>query len=134
VNEYLRYPYKQTNYSNIKRSNFPYADFDFYQPEYRKGTVARAMLYFLVRYPRAIKKTFRRHLDLSLLIRWHQQFDVTIYEKHRNQAIYLIQGNRSPFINFPELAEQLDFKDILQNVEDLCIPFFNLPLKQIITF
>jgi hypothetical protein len=28
----------------------------------------------------------------------------------------------------------LDFKDILQNVEDLCIPIFHLPLKQRISF
>lgn len=117
---------------NIKRSNFPYADFVFYkpespdekiknhcgitmegrfEPEYGKGTVARAMLYFLVRYPRAIKKSFKRQIDLSLLIRWHQQFEVTIYEKHRNQAIYLIQGNRNPFIDFPELAEQINLKN-----------------------
>jgi len=116
---------------NIKRSNFPYDDFSFYnpelpnekiqnhcgvtmenrfEPEYGKGTVARAMMYFLVRYPRAIKKSFLRNIDISLMIKWHQQFEVSIYEKHRNQAIYLIQGNRNPFIDFPELAEQMTFQ------------------------
>lgn len=115
---------------NIKRGNFPYEDFSFYipespsepiqnncgvtmdgrfEPEYGKGTVARAMLYFFVRYTRAIKKSFIRKINIPLLIRWHKQFKVSIYEKHRNQAIYLIQGNRNPFIDFPELAEKIDF-------------------------
>ncbi|MBB6445353.1 endonuclease I family protein [Bacillus benzoevorans] len=113
---------------NIKRSNYPYADFSFYipespeekiqnhcgvtmdgrfEPEYGKGTVARALMYFLLRYPGTIHKTFLRKIDRSLLLRWHQQFDINIYEKHRNQAIFLIQGNRNPFIDFPELAEEL---------------------------
>lgn len=113
---------------NIKRSNYPYADFSFYipespkekiqnhcgvtmdgrfEPEYGKGTVARALMYFLLRYPGMIHKTFLRKIDHSLLLRWHQQFHVDIYEKHRNQAIFLIQGNRNPFIDFPELAEEL---------------------------
>lgn len=115
---------------NIKRGNFPYDDFSFYtpespmeqiqnqcgvtvegrfEPEYGKGTVARAMLYFLVRYPRAIQNSFLRKIDIPLLIQWHKQFNVTLYEKHRNQAIYLIQGNRNPFIDYPELVEQLEF-------------------------
>ncbi|MDQ0213971.1 endonuclease I [Oikeobacillus pervagus] len=115
---------------NAARSNFPYADFNYYQPEspkekiqnrcgvasegrfepeYGKGTVARAMLYFFLRYPRAIKKTFRRQVDLELLIRWHMEFDITIYEKHRNRAIYRIQGNRNPFIDDPELATKIKF-------------------------
>lgn len=115
---------------NTARSNFPYADFPFYEPEspdeqiqnhcgvadngwfepeYGKGTAARAMLYFLLRYPTAIAKAFRRKIDIPLLVRWHQQFPVTVYEKHRNQAIFLIQGNRNPFIDWPELAEQMTF-------------------------
>lgn len=113
---------------NIKRSNYPYADFSFYvpespqekiqnhcgvtmdglfEPEYGKGTVARAMMYFLLRYPGVIHRKFRKKIDYALLLRWHKEFPVTLYEKHRNQAIYEIQGNRNPFIDFPELVEKL---------------------------
>ncbi|WP_312854686.1 endonuclease [Pallidibacillus pasinlerensis] len=35
---------------------------------------------------------------MSLLRRWNRKFPVTIYERHRNLAIYQIQGNRNPFI------------------------------------
>jgi deoxyribonuclease I len=48
-------------------------------------------------------------MDISLLVQWHQQFPVTIYEKHRNWAIYRIQGNCNPFIDFPTLAERISF-------------------------
>ena len=113
---------------NIKRSNYPYADFSFYipespeeqiqnhcgvtmdgqfEPEYGKGTVARAFMYFLLRYPGVIHKTFMRKIDRSLLLKWHQEFPANFYEKHRNHAIYLIQGNRNPFIDDPELADKL---------------------------
>jgi deoxyribonuclease I len=116
---------------NISRSNFPYADFSFYtpelenepiqnhcgvtindrfEPEHGKGKSARAMLYFLLRYPLGIKKSFRNLIDIPLLIQWHQQFPVTLYEKHRNQSIYMIQGNRNPFIDFPEMVEAVHLK------------------------
>lgn len=116
---------------NISRSNFPYADFNFYkpesetepiqnhcgvtinerfEPEHGKGKSARAMLYFLLRYPFAIKKSFRGLIDIPLLIQWHQQFPVTLYEKHRNQSIYMIQGNRNPFIDFPEIVEKINLR------------------------
>jgi endonuclease I len=39
------------------------------------------------------------------LLKWNRDFPVTVYEKHRNLAIYEIQGNRNPFIDFPELAD-----------------------------
>ncbi|EMI11132.1 endonuclease [Anoxybacillus salavatliensis] len=115
---------------NSIRSNFPYADFPFYEPEspdemiqndcgvaygeyfepeHGKGAVARAMLYFLVRYPRAIKQPFIDQINISLLIQWHKQFPVTMYEKHRNAAIFRIQGNRNPFIDKPHLVEQIYF-------------------------
>jgi deoxyribonuclease I len=115
---------------NIARSNFPYEDFSFYnpespdepihnfcgiaagdrfEPECGKGAAARAMLYFLLRYPRAIKKSFMMEIDIPLLVRWHNEFPVTLYEKHRNQTIYRVQGNRNPFIDFSDLADKLVF-------------------------
>nr|WP_295969738.1 endonuclease [uncultured Bacillus sp.] len=118
---------------NIKRSNYPYADFSFYipespeekirnrcgvtmegrfEPEYGKGTVARSFMYFLLRYPGTIHKSFMHKIDRSLLIMWHHQFEATLYERHRNQAIFMIQGNRNPFIDFPELAEELLSPDL----------------------
>jgi deoxyribonuclease I len=115
---------------NITRSNFPFADFDFYkpeshdemiqnncgvstgyefEPEHGKGTAARAMLYFFLRYPKRVKKEFKKKVNIPLLIRWNEEFPPTLYEKHRNQAIFYIQGNRNPFIDFPDLSKKIDF-------------------------
>ncbi|MNC25049.1 Extracellular ribonuclease precursor [compost metagenome] len=75
---------------------------DRFEPEYGKGIAARATLYFLLRYPGMIDSS---RVDELLLLQWHHTFPVTLYEKHRNLAIFELQGNRNPFIDFPEAAE-----------------------------
>lgn len=114
---------------NTARSNFPYFDYEYvsvsdsdatnntcgifdvgrFEPRRGKGAVARATLYFLLRYPNKIKKKFLKSLDTSLLVKWHAEFPPDEFEKHRNQAIYEIQGNRNPLIDIPELTERLSF-------------------------
>lgn len=110
---------------NSSRGNSPYADFpdyvpegqalgirsgcgkaeeDKFEPEYGKGIVARASFYFLLRYRNVINKEM---VNVPLLLKWHQKFPTSLYEKHRNLAIYELQGNRNPFIDFPELAEKM---------------------------
>jgi endonuclease I/V8-like Glu-specific endopeptidase len=112
---------------NSFRSNIPYFDFDDFgeatrsecgkrldtrfEPESGKGTVARAVMYFLLRYPGQIddnNSEFERE-RLPMLLKWHRDFPVDEYERHRNMAIFLAQGNRNPFIDFPEWAEKVDF-------------------------
>ena len=108
---------------NSMRSNLPYHDFESYdpeftasgirtgcgmvetgkfEPEYGKGIVSRAVFYFALRYKDVIKMDAK--MDLQLLLSWHNEHPVTLYEKHRNAAIQELQGNRNPFIDFPELA------------------------------
>jgi len=84
-----------------------------FEPEYGKGMVARATLYFLVRYPGKILNEFKNEIDIPLLLKWHNEFPPTSeFEKHRNQAIFDLQGNRNPFIDFPEIASNVDFSSI----------------------
>lgn len=111
---------------NSMRSNYPYYDFQPYdpeitiagirtgcgmaengkfEPEYGKGIVARAVFYFTLRYMKELD--IRDRMNLELLLRWHQENPVTVYEKHRNLAIQELQGNRNPFIDFPDLAEEM---------------------------
>ncbi|MBI3926822.1 MAG: endonuclease [Armatimonadetes bacterium] len=82
-----------------------------YEPEAGKGAVARATLYFLVRYPGKLgdRPGEYNKSDVETLLRWSREDPVSLYEKHRNQAIAELQGNRNPFIDFPELAEKVDF-------------------------
>lgn len=41
----------------------------------------------------------------NLLMKWHRQDPVSQKEIDRNQAVYTVQGNRNPFIDYPYLAE-----------------------------
>ncbi|MEH7442690.1 endonuclease [Bacillus sp. JJ1122] len=111
---------------NSMRNNFPYHDYQSYtpelaangirtgcgmaenggfEPEYGKGISARAVFYFTLRYKGVI--SLEDLTDLELLHKWHQENPVTLYEKHRNAAIQELQGNRNPFIDFPEHAEKM---------------------------
>lgn len=111
---------------NRLRSNYSYFDFQSYapeprintiktgcgmaedqkfEPEYGKGIVARAVFYFSIRYKDVIDLTDK--FDFELLLCWHKEHPVTLYESHRNAAIQELQGNRNPFIDFPDAAKKM---------------------------
>ncbi|MFC6099102.1 endonuclease [Olivibacter domesticus] len=119
---------------NSFRNNYPYFDFENYdpdplepvekvrnecgnmenklfEPERNKGVVARAVLYFFVRYPKTIQVYKQR--DMDMLKEWAQKEPISLYEKHRNREIFLMQGNRNPFIDFPSLCGSLNFSDAI---------------------
>lgn len=113
---------------NSFRSNTPYFDFanfgeairsdcgksetNKFEPNAGKGAVARATLYFLLRYPGEINSTASEYTPdrIQTLLQWHQDHPVSDYERHRNQAIFAVQGNRNPLIDFPELSHRILFK------------------------
>ncbi|MCB9070918.1 MAG: endonuclease [Prevotellaceae bacterium] len=45
--------------------------------------------------------------SVSLLMKWHREDPVSSKERIRNDAIYVHQGNRNPFIDYPCLAEYM---------------------------
>lgn len=112
---------------NSFRGNFPYADFpdtqeivrdacgrreeDGFEPGAGKGPVARATLYFLLRYPGVIGDSEPElTLDrLEMLLAWHENDPVSDYERHRNHVIAELQGNRNPMIDHPDWARRVDF-------------------------
>lgn len=111
---------------NSFRSNIPYFDFsDFeeairtecgkrvgnkFEPSSGKGTVARATLYFLLRYPGKVDDPDEFPADrITTLLNWHGEHVVTEYERHRNQAIFEKQGNRNPLIDHPDWAGKIRF-------------------------
>lgn len=113
---------------NSFRNNFPYTDLPnypadeseklrsdcgntvsgFFEPERNKGVVARAVLYFMVRYPGAI--AVYDDSAIQVLKSWAAEQPISLYEKHRNREIYLLQGNRNPFIDYPEILQTLEIK------------------------
>lgn len=82
-----------------------------FEPNGGKGAVARATLYFLLRYPRQISGDDVFPADrLETLLAWHAADPPGDYERHRNQSIAEKQGNRNPLIDYPEWARQIDFR------------------------
>jgi len=82
-----------------------------FEPQRGRGTVARAVLYFLLRYPGLVGDTpDEMPLErLPMLIGWHLEEPPDLYERHRNAAIQAAQGNRNPLIDRPGWAEHIVF-------------------------
>lgn len=94
----------------------------FEPPDEVKGDVARMIFYMAVRYEGAsgepdleLTNTLLNNSDqsplqgvLNTLLVWNREDSVSNWEKNRNQIIFDdYQGNRNPFIDYPELAEHL---------------------------
>lgn len=119
------------SHCNSFRSNTPYYDFGDdervvmqdcgrsepgeagrFEPRSGKGAVARATMYFLLRYPGLIGDESRelQAERLPILLAWHQAQPVEEWERHRNAAIFEIQGNRNPLIDNPQWASKIPFQ------------------------
>lgn len=84
-----------------------------------KGDFARTYFYMVARYrDKALNgsegskvftsnKTNLTTFAKNLFLKWHRQDPVSQKEIDRNQAVYGIQHNRNPFIDYPELAEYI---------------------------
>jgi endonuclease G, mitochondrial len=113
---------------NSFRGNIPYFDFDDYreavrtecgkreagkfEPESGKGAVARAVLYFLLRYPGEINDSSKEYEAdrIETLRAWATAEAPDDYERHRNQAIFEVQGNRNPFIDHPDWVTKVELE------------------------
>lgn len=71
-------------------------------PDAHKGNVARSLFYFSVRYKISISEVEEKYMR-----QWHEQDPVDEGDVHRNEAIYQLQGNRNPFIDYPELVDAI---------------------------
>jgi len=81
-----------------------------------KGDVARMLFYMAVRYEgdegepdlELVNGTTCNGTNylgnLAVLIEWHLLDPVDDFERSRNDKVYAIQGNRNPFIDYPEYA------------------------------
>ncbi len=74
----------------------------FEPPPESKGNVARAMFYYSFRYDEPIE-----FYEESFLKKWHEQDPPDKMERRRNDIIEEVQGNRNPFIDYPELVKKI---------------------------
>lgn len=99
-------------------NNFGYTGIVFEPINEYKGDFARAQLYMATRYETSVagwqtngtadavlNGTSYQVFDdwhLQLLYKWHVQDPVSQKEIDRNDSVFVIQGNRNPFIDHPE--------------------------------
>ena len=101
-----------------------------YEPDDQyKGDFARTFMYMVARYRNnslnagngakmfSSSPTNFTAYSLSFLLDWHRQDPVSQKEIDRNQAVYGIQHNRNPFIDYPELAEYIWGNKIGQTID-----------------
>jgi|GEM_PF-3449925 len=90
--------------------------------EYR-GDFARTFLYMVTSYEDYANRwttneartmiipnnTFPTLTDyaIELLLRWHRNDPVSEKERNRNDSVFVLQQNRNPFIDFPDLVEYI---------------------------
>ncbi len=74
----------------------------FTPPAIHKGNVARALFYFSVRYQLPISANEER-----VLRKWHENDPIDGQELERHEAIAAVQLVRNPFIDHPELVNQI---------------------------
>lgn len=95
-------------------------DSDSWEPrDAVKGDIARMLFYMTVCYEgengnpdleltdHPLDNEDPNHGVLSTLLEWHKLDPVDAFEKKRNETIYSIQGNRNPFIDFPDFANYI---------------------------
>ena len=88
-----------------------------YEPcdEY-KGDFARVFMYMFTCYQDLTWKYTWMNYEKStyptlkpwavkLLLKWHKQDPVSEKEVNRNNAVYAVQGNRNPYVDYPQLAD-----------------------------
>lgn len=81
-----------------------------------KGDIARALMYVSVRYysqdsnwdnSDMTTKSVIKPWAITMLLRWHREDPVSEKEINRNNAVYDIQRNRNPFVDYPDFAEMI---------------------------
>lgn len=79
---------------------------DGFEPAEGKGAAARAVLYFLLRYPGKVTAEEMPAERLGTVLAWHRAYGVDVWERHRNAAIHERQGNRNPFVDHPTWVDE----------------------------
>jgi endonuclease I len=74
----------------------------FEAPMNQRGNTARAIFYFAMRYQMKISPA-----EEAALRTWANQDPVDQREVSQNDAIEQLQGNRNPFVDFPDMLDHI---------------------------
>lgn len=109
--------WESENGSKVGASGFSNMTGTVFEPiDAYKGDFARIYFYMATRYFNEDAGWYSNSLidgadftnvGVALLLKWHKQDPVSQKEIDRNNAIYLIQNNRNPFVDHPEYAKAI---------------------------
>ncbi|SQA95054.1 Extracellular ribonuclease precursor [Capnocytophaga ochracea] len=97
---------------NSRRGNYPFSEGKgnaklsnktWYPGDEWKGDVARMVLYLNLRYHEPLNNEISTG-GVEMLLKWNDEDPVSDLERQRNNVIEKAQGNRNPFIDFPQLV------------------------------
>jgi endonuclease I len=97
---------------NSRRGNYPFTEGKgnaklsnktWYPGDEWKGDVARMVLYLNLRYHEPLNNEISTG-GVEMLLKWNDEDPVSDLERQRNNVIEKAQGNRNPFIDFPQLV------------------------------
>jgi endonuclease I len=117
----IHHLYPTTNNSNSQRGSKPfgtvtggtavtlgggsfYNNTTFEPRNIQKGATSRALMYFVIRY-----QDYSNHFSVqqNILKTWHNTYLVDSVEQRRNDDIFTTQGNRNPFVDYPQLEKRI---------------------------
>ncbi|MDO5663632.1 MAG: endonuclease [Bacteroidia bacterium] len=111
------FSWESSNGSRIGQNTFGNYNQTVFEPidEY-KGDFARTYFYMVTAYEDQVATWRSAQIGgnkypainswaLDMFLKWHREDPVSEKEQKRNEAVFLIQNNRNPFIDYPELAE-----------------------------
>ena len=83
---------------------------DLFEPrDEQKGQAARALFYFATRYKNQSGVQLNWLTTQEPILRtWHFDFPPNEAEENRNDAIYGVQNNRNPYIDYPQFVDRID--------------------------
>ncbi len=106
--------------SKVGSNTFPgYSGVVFEPHDQYKGDFARAYFYMVTCYQDYYNKWSYLYMidnntypvlkpwSVNMLLQWHRNDPVSQKELDRNEAVFRIQNNRNPFIDYPDLAEHI---------------------------
>ena len=112
--------YSENSFSRLGPCTFPdgYDGIVFEPSDLYKGDLARSYFYMVTCYedvvsgwesPMTEHNSYPALSDwaVDLLLKWSREDPVSTKEKERNEAVYRLQFNRNPFIDYPGLEEYI---------------------------
>lgn len=123
-NKHAAFPYGKVNNTSYTSSNgtklgtgttYPgYTDKIFEPIDAYKGDFARAYFYMSTRYQGEDASWQNWEMAngaqltpaaIAILLQWHNNDPVSTKEINRNLEVYALQGNRNPFVDYPQFAD-----------------------------